>query len=86
MKKELVCKDVQAAYRSNGTDPKDVSRNQYGLGILPCNSDCRSKVKAAEGELQHRKLKAPEVNACHDLLYFVEFNKKEGYFSCLSVE
>ncbi|OIT38905.1 PREDICTED: NF-X1-type zinc finger protein NFXL2 [Nicotiana attenuata] len=60
LKKELVCKDVQAAYRSNGTDPKDVSRNQYGLGILPCNSDCRSKVKAAEGELQHRKSKAPE--------------------------
>ncbi|KAG5599858.1 hypothetical protein H5410_031228 [Solanum commersonii] len=60
LKKELLCKDVQAAYRSSGTDPKDVSRNQYGLGILPCNSDCRSKVKASEAELQHRKSKAPE--------------------------
>nr|AAW22876.1 unknown [Solanum lycopersicum] len=59
-KKELLCKDVQAAYRSSGTDPKDVSRNQYGLGLLPCNSDCRSKMKASEAELQHRKSKAPE--------------------------
>uniref|UniRef100_A0A3Q7GS56 NF-X1-type domain-containing protein n=1 Tax=Solanum lycopersicum TaxID=4081 RepID=A0A3Q7GS56_SOLLC len=70
-KKELLCKDVQAAYRSSGTDPKDVSRNQYGLGLLPCNSDCRSKMKASEAELQHRKSKAPEVNLYNSLKCFV---------------
>jgi len=61
LKKEWLCQDVQAAYCSAGTDLKDVSKNQYGMGLLPCNSDCRSKVKVAEPELQHRKSKIVEV-------------------------
>ncbi|XP_052185775.1 NF-X1-type zinc finger protein NFXL2 isoform X2 [Diospyros lotus] len=60
LKKEWLCQDVQAAYCSAGTDLKDISKNQYGMGFLPCNSDCRSKVKVAEPELQHRKSKIVE--------------------------
>ncbi|CAL5343648.1 unnamed protein product [Camellia sinensis] len=55
LKKEWLCHDVQAAYRSARSDLKDISKNQYGLGLLPCNSGCRSKVKVADTELQHRK-------------------------------
>ncbi|XP_057476794.1 NF-X1-type zinc finger protein NFXL2 isoform X1 [Actinidia eriantha] len=60
LKKEWVCQDVQAAYRSAGRDPKDISKNQYGLGLLPCDSNCRSKIKAADTDLQHRKSKVSE--------------------------
>ncbi|KAG9142176.1 hypothetical protein Leryth_007610 [Lithospermum erythrorhizon] len=60
LKKEWICKDVQAAYRDTGSDPKDVSKNQFGHGLLPCNSDCKSKLKVAETELQLRKSKPSE--------------------------
>jgi NF-X1-type zinc finger protein NFXL1 len=44
------------------SDPKVyLSKNQYGVGILPCNSVCKSKIKVSEtSDLQHRKSKAPE--------------------------
>nr|GMC95946.1 NF-X1-type zinc finger protein NFXL2 [Ipomoea batatas] len=60
LKKEMLCKDVQAMYRLNGCDPKDISKSQFGLGLLPCNADCKSKVRVAESELQLRKPKPPE--------------------------
>lgn len=66
LKKEWLCHDVQAAYRSASRDLKDISKNQYGLGLLPCNSGCRSKVKVVDTELQHRKstvLKDKEADA-----------------------
>lgn len=58
LKKEWLCKDVQAAYRKATRDPKDIPKTQYGHGLLPCGSDCKSKVQAVESELSHRK---PEV-------------------------
>ncbi|EXB88390.1 NF-X1-type zinc finger protein NFXL2 [Morus notabilis] len=61
LKKEWLCNDVQAAYRSAGSDPKDISKNQYGLGLIPCNSDCKSKIQVVESELRLRKSKVSEV-------------------------
>ncbi|KAH7853800.1 hypothetical protein Vadar_006754 [Vaccinium darrowii] len=55
LKKEWLCQDVQAAYRGAGSDPKDVYKSQYGLGLLPCNSGCRSKVQVTVADLQQRK-------------------------------
>lgn len=61
VKKEWLCKDVQAAYRNAGSDPKDVSRTQFGLGLLPCKSDCKSKIKIVDSDLHLRKSKALET-------------------------
>lgn len=60
LKKEWLCKDVQMAYCNDNRDPKEIPKTQYGLGLLPCNSDCRKKVTPADSELQFRKSKAPE--------------------------
>ncbi|KAI5670492.1 hypothetical protein M9H77_10856 [Catharanthus roseus] len=60
LKKEWLCQDVQAAYRSVSSDPKPTLKSQYGLGLLPCDSGCKSKVQVADSELLHRKSKAPE--------------------------
>ncbi|KAJ9160336.1 hypothetical protein P3X46_025747 [Hevea brasiliensis] len=57
LKKEWLCQDVQAAYQKAGRDPKDVSKNHFGIGLLPCNSDCKSKVKVVDQELHLRKSK-----------------------------
>ncbi|XP_022134192.1 NF-X1-type zinc finger protein NFXL2 [Momordica charantia] len=64
LKKEWLCKDVQAAYRKATRDPKDIPKTQYGYGLLPCGSDCKSKVQAVESELSHRK---PEVVGAKEL-------------------
>lgn len=61
LKKEWLCQDMQSAYLQAGCDPKDISRNQYGFGLLPCDSDCKSKVKVSDAELQLRKSKLVEV-------------------------
>ncbi|KAJ4972295.1 hypothetical protein NE237_005394 [Protea cynaroides] len=61
LKKEWLCQDLQAAYRKKGLDLKDIPKNQFGLGLLPCNSECTNKVKAIEAELQLRKTKVTEV-------------------------
>ena len=61
LKKEWLCHDVQAAYRSAGSDPKDISKNQYGHGLIPCNSDCKSKLQVVDSELQLRKAKVSKV-------------------------
>ncbi|XP_059627974.1 NF-X1-type zinc finger protein NFXL2 isoform X2 [Cornus florida] len=60
LKREWLCRNVQAAYCNAGVDPKDVSKNQYGLRLLPCNSDCKSKEKVVDSELQLRKSKILE--------------------------
>ncbi|KAJ7959647.1 NF-X1-type zinc finger protein NFXL2 [Quillaja saponaria] len=60
LKKEWLCQHVQAAYHGAGCDPRDIPKNQFGLGLLPCNSDCMSKAKAANSELQLRKAKVLE--------------------------
>ncbi|KAL0321855.1 UNVERIFIED_CONTAM: NF-X1-type zinc finger protein NFXL2 [Sesamum calycinum] len=60
LKKEWLCLDVQAAYHSTGCDPKDVPKNQYGVGLLPCGNDCKSKVKVPDAELHFRQTKPPE--------------------------
>lgn len=57
LKKEWQCLDVQAAYRNIGRDPKDISKNQFGLGLLRCNCDCKSKVQVVDSVLQSRKPK-----------------------------
>ena len=58
MKKEWLCKDVQAAYSKTDRDPKDIPKTQFGYGLLPCGSDCKRKVQVVESELSQRK---PEV-------------------------
>ncbi|KAK1570332.1 hypothetical protein Q3G72_000358 [Acer saccharum] len=65
LKKEWICQDVQAAYRKTGCDPKDTSKNQFGLGLLPCNSDCKSKIQVVHAELQARKPKVSEEKEKH---------------------
>ncbi|GAB2288357.1 NF-X1-type zinc finger protein nfxl2 [Dionaea muscipula] len=55
LKKEWLCHDVQMAYIESGRDPKDIPKNQFGIGLLPCNSDCKSKVPVVESDLQLRK-------------------------------
>lgn len=63
LKKEWVCKDVQAAHRAAGSDPKDVQKNHFGVGLLPCDSNCKSKLQMAESVLQQRNVKEIEVKA-----------------------
>ncbi|KAL0888549.1 hypothetical protein Bca101_012532 [Brassica carinata] len=60
LKKEWLCKDVQAAHRATGSDPKDVKKNQFGVGLLPCDSICKSKLQMAESVLQQRNVKEIE--------------------------
>lgn len=61
LKKEWLCQDVLTAYRKAGRDPKDIIKSQFGVGLLPCNEDCKSKVKIVESEMQLRKTKVTEV-------------------------
>ncbi|KAL6533124.1 NF-X1-type zinc finger protein nfxl2 [Orobanche minor] len=60
LKKEWLCHDVQAAYCDSGCDPKDVPKNQYGIGLLPCGNDCKSKMKAPDAQLHFRQAKPQE--------------------------
>ncbi|CAM8943298.1 unnamed protein product [Rhodiola kirilowii] len=61
VKKEWLCQEVQAAYRKAGSNPEDLPKTQFGVGLLPCNSECKSKIQAVESELQLRKLRQPET-------------------------
>ncbi|XP_019449867.1 PREDICTED: NF-X1-type zinc finger protein NFXL2 [Lupinus angustifolius] len=61
LKKEWLCKDVQAAYLRNDCDSSDIPKNQFGAGLIPCNSECKIKVQVAESELQLRKSRVTEV-------------------------
>lgn len=60
LKKEWICQDVQAAYCNSGRDPKDISKNQIGVGLLSCSSECTRKLKVVDSELQLRKPKVLE--------------------------
>lgn len=72
LKKEWLCHEVQAGYIKSDRDPKDIPRTQYGSGLLPCDSSCKSKAEARESELLQRKPKAPEViiGCCLALLIY----------------
>ncbi|GAB4831946.1 NF-X1-type zinc finger protein nfxl2 [Ancistrocladus abbreviatus] len=61
LKKVWLCQDVQAAYRKSGSDPKDVPKSQFGVGLLPCNSDCKTKLRVVESELQLRRANVQEM-------------------------
>lgn len=61
LKKEWVCQDVQAAYNLAGCHPMDIPKIQFGVGLIPCNSDCKSTVQVVESELQLRKTRVTEV-------------------------
>lgn len=60
LKREWPCQDVQAAYRNSGRDPRDVPKSQFGFALLSCSSDCKTKVKPLDSELQLRKPKLVE--------------------------
>ncbi|GAV90902.1 LOW QUALITY PROTEIN: hypothetical protein CFOL_v3_34302, partial [Cephalotus follicularis] len=60
LKKEWLCQDVQSAHSSAGSDPRDIPKSQFGLGLLPCNSECKSKVKVVDSVLELRKSKTSE--------------------------
>ncbi|KAK4273709.1 hypothetical protein QN277_017050 [Acacia crassicarpa] len=60
LKKEWLCQDVQAAYHRDGCHPRDIPKNHFGIGLIPCNSDCKSKVQVFESELQLRKSQVTE--------------------------
>jgi hypothetical protein len=57
----MPCQEVQAAYHKAGSDPKDISKSHFGLGLLPCNSGCKSKAQVVDQELHLRKSKDLEV-------------------------
>lgn len=60
LKNSWLCHEVQTGYRKSGRDPKDIPKNQFGNGLLSCDSSCKSKAQAVESELLQRKPKAPE--------------------------
>ncbi|KAH0861509.1 hypothetical protein HID58_089770 [Brassica napus] len=48
-------------HRANSSDPKDVvPKNQFGVGLLPCDSNCKTKQQMAESVLQQRNVKEIE--------------------------
>lgn len=55
LKKEWLCRDVQKAYSNAGRDPKDISKNHFGVGVLPCGTICANKIKGVESDLHIRK-------------------------------
>lgn len=67
LKKEWLCQEVLKAYRSSGRDPKDIPKNQFGVGILSCSIECENKANVVKSELQHRKANETKVQIvdCH---------------------
>ncbi|GJN05733.1 hypothetical protein PR202_ga23394 [Eleusine coracana subsp. coracana] len=55
LKQEWICQDVLKEYRKSGRDPKEVPKNQYGVGLLACGENCIKKIKATDSELHLRK-------------------------------
>lgn len=55
LKQEWICQDVLKEYRRSGRDPKEVPKNQFGVGLLACGGDCIKKIKVKNSELHHRK-------------------------------
>lgn len=68
LKKEWICQDVLKEYRRSGRDPKEVSKGQFGVGLLACGGDCTKKVKVSDSELHLRKsqeIKIPAVEVAN---------------------
>lgn len=61
LKKDWRCQDALTAYRKAGRDPKDITKSQFGIGLIPCNEECRSKVKVVEPVPHLRKAKVTQV-------------------------
>ncbi|PKA62682.1 NF-X1-type zinc finger protein NFXL2 [Apostasia shenzhenica] len=57
IKNEWLCREAQSAHRAAGRDPKDVAKSQFGVGLIPCNADCASRVNVVDADLQLRKVK-----------------------------
>ncbi|GJN37415.1 hypothetical protein PR202_gb26368 [Eleusine coracana subsp. coracana] len=55
LKQEWICQDVLKEYRKSGRDPKEVPKNQFGVGLLACGENCIKKMKATDSELHLRK-------------------------------
>nr|CAB3472083.1 unnamed protein product [Digitaria exilis] len=55
LKQEWICQDVLKEYRNSGRDPKEVSKSQFGAGLLACDDNCKKKLKAPDSELHLRK-------------------------------
>lgn len=64
LKKDWLCQDAINAYHKAGRDPKDITKTQFGVGLLACNEDCRSKIKVVDSEPQLRKAKVTQVMYC----------------------
>ncbi|ONK67921.1 uncharacterized protein A4U43_C05F5220 [Asparagus officinalis] len=60
LKKDWICQDAINAYKKAGRDPKDITKTQFGVGLLACNEDCRSKIKVVDSEPQLRKAKVTQ--------------------------
>lgn len=71
LKKEWICQDVLKEYRRSGRDPKEVSKGQFGVGLLACGGDCTKKVKVSDSELHLRK--SQEIKVPADLTIIAKF-------------
>jgi NF-X1-type zinc finger protein NFXL1 len=61
LKQEWICQDVLKEYRKLGRDPKEVPKNQFGVGLLACGGDCIKKVKVPDSEMHLRKSQVNKV-------------------------
>jgi NF-X1-type zinc finger protein NFXL1 len=55
LKQEWICQDFLKEYCKLGRDPKEVPKNQFGVGLLACGGDCIKKVKVSDSEMHLRK-------------------------------
>ncbi|KAJ3694945.1 hypothetical protein LUZ60_000322 [Juncus effusus] len=55
LKKEWICQDVLKVYRNSGRDLKEITRSQFGLGLIPCGTNCKKEIKEVDSELHLRK-------------------------------
>ncbi|KAJ4761444.1 NF-X1-type zinc finger protein NFXL2 [Rhynchospora pubera] len=55
LKKEWICQDVLKAYKNSGRDPKDISKSQFGVGLLACGRNCIKEVQKDDSEMYLRK-------------------------------
>lgn len=60
LKKDWRCQDALTAYRMAGQDPKDITKSQFGVSLIPCNEECRSKIRVVDPEPHLRKVKVTQ--------------------------
>ncbi|XP_020522415.1 NF-X1-type zinc finger protein NFXL2 isoform X2 [Amborella trichopoda] len=70
LKKQWLCHDVQAACCNSKHDMREISRSQFGIGLLPCTSECdiACKKKTTNPEVHQRKITMMEDKAKPALL------------------